>query len=92
MRRRDHRDLALGELARKGVLLVDLRLGPAARAIELRHHRLICPFGVFQPDLVDTVLVAIEAQQAPVGAQAARRDRVQHPVGRKQRIGMRVHG
>src|SRR5919198_5808652 len=82
VRRRDDGDFALGELARERVLLVDLRLGPASRAIELRHDDAL----IFEPDLVDAVLVAVETEQAPVGAQAAGADAVEHPLGRELRI------
>ena len=92
MRRCDDGDLALGELAGEGVLLVDLGIGPAPWAIELGHHCLISCFGILEPDLVDAVLVAVEAEQPAVGLQAAGRDRVEHPVGGQQRIGMRIHG
>src|SRR5437660_982894 len=88
MRRGDHRDLALGELARERVLLVALGLRPAARPIELRHHHA----SLLEPDLVDAVLVAVEAEEAPVRAQAGRGDRVEHPLWRELRIRMRVHG
>src|SRR5207244_7391451 len=81
-------DFAPGELVREGVLFIDLRVAPAARPIELRHHHR----AVFQPDLVDAVLVAIEAQQAPVGAQAGRGDAIEHHIWRQARIRMRVQG
>src|SRR5260221_6566430 len=37
--RRDHRDLALGELVREGVFLVDLRIAPAAGRRHARQSR-----------------------------------------------------
>jgi hypothetical protein len=80
-------------LARELVLLVDLRVGPAPRTIELRHHHL----PVVQPHLVDAVLVAVEAEEAPVGRHAGGVDGVEHAVRRELAIrmrafGMRVHG
>src|SRR5258706_4845947 len=79
--RRDHRDLALGELVREGVFLVDLRIAPAAGPVELRHHH---P-AVLEPQLVDTALVAVPAQQATARAQAALSDAARHPVRRQIR-------
>src|SRR5438105_5975538 len=65
--RRHYGNLALGELAREGVLLVDLRIAPAPGAVELRDdHR-----AVLEPDLVDPVLDAVEAEQPPAGREAA---------------------
>src|SRR5258708_33304333 len=86
--RRDHRDLALGELVREGVFLVDLRIAPAAGPVELRHHHR----AVLEPHLVDAVLVAVQAEQAPVGAHARLGDAVEHPVGRQMRVWMRDQG
>src|SRR6185503_16303947 len=81
----DHRYLALGELAREGVLLFDLRVAPATRPVELGDHG-----GFFlQPHLVDAVLVAREREQPPVGSQPERRDRVEHHFRREG--GIRVH-
>jgi hypothetical protein len=58
------------------VLLGDLRVAPARRTIELRDHRRC----VVAPHLVDTVLVAVERQQAAVAANAHAVERVEHAI------------
>ena len=74
--RRDHRDLAPGELAREGMLLVDLSGAPAPWPVELEHARR----AILQPDLVDPVLVAVQRQEAAVGAKAGRIAGVEHDL------------
>ena len=64
--RRHHRHLGRGEFEREGVFLDDLRVAPAARAVELGDHRT----AVFQEDLEDAVFVGVELQDAAVAAQA----------------------
>ena len=56
--------------------------------VELGHH----DRPVLEPDLVDAVLVAVEAQEPPVGTQAGGGDAVEHQIRRQARVGMRVHG
>src|SRR5262245_3602992 len=83
----DDRNLAPGELARKGVLFLDLLVAPPPGPVELQHARR----AVLQPHLVDAVLVAVERQQAAVGAQAGTIAGVEHDFGRQR--GIRVgHG
>ena len=87
--RRDHRNLALGELERERVLLENLRVGPACGAIELcdhRRRRVRRPFR-FEPDLVDAVLVAVQREQPPVAREARARKRVEHGVRGEPRVG-----
>src|SRR5882762_11545731 len=75
----DDGNLALGELVREGVLLVDLGVAPAAGTVELGdHHR-----AVLEPDLVHAILVAVETEQAPIRTQARGGDPVEHPVRRE---------
>jgi len=92
VRRRDHRDLALGELARERVLLVDLlrpTSGPADRTSPPPPH-----FSFRRPRARPgrPGSLAIEAEQAPVGLQAAAATRVEHPIGREERVGCAFHG
>ncbi len=84
--RRNDRDLALGELERERVLLEDLGVGPARRPIELDNDRR----AVFDVDLVDAVLVAVQREQSAVPAHARGFERVEHRVGRQVRIGMAI--
>jgi hypothetical protein len=67
-------NLALGEFQHEGVLFQDLRVAPAPRAVELRHDGR----AVFQPHLVDAVLVAVQAEQPPVAAQSRALERVEN--------------
>src|SRR6185312_10058062 len=86
--RRHHRQLGIRQLLRELVLLDDGRIGPAARAVELRDHgcgRL--RFRAFQPDLPHPVLVAVQRQQAPIRPQPAGADRIKHQVGGEAGIG-----
>src|SRR5262245_40159512 len=85
--RRDDRNLALGELERERVLLVDLSVGPARRAVELGDH----DGPVFEIDLVHAVFVAVQREEAPVAAHAGRLERVEHGIGREVRIGVPAH-
>ena len=64
--RRGHRQLRRRELEGERVFLVDLRVAPARRAIELEH-----PQGaVVVAQLIDAILVAVEREQAPGRVQA----------------------
>ena len=85
---RDDGDLAAGELVGEGVLFVDLRVDPASGAVELCDHDRV----VLEPDLVDAVLIAVQAEQPPVGTQTGRGHAVEHQVRRQARVGVRVHG
>src|SRR3954462_4586761 len=88
MRRCHHRDLALGELVGEGVLLVDLRIAPAPWAVELRHDCAV----VLEPDLVDAVLVTVQAQEPSIRSEIRRRHGVEHEIRREAGIWMEVHG
>src|SRR6267143_2963340 len=57
--RRDDRNFMLRQFFCEGMLFRDLPRAPAAGAVELEHHRA----AVFQPDLVDAVLVAVERSE-----------------------------
>src|SRR6185503_20015098 len=77
--RGDDLDLGRRQLEREGVLLEDLRVRPAPRAIELRDDEA----AVLEARLVDAVLVAVQGEEAPVGTRARRVDGVQHEIGRE---------
>src|SRR5438445_2594036 len=79
LERRDHRNLALGELERERVLLEDLRVSPACGAIELRDDRgrRVRRLFRFEPSLVHAVLVAVQPEQPPVAGEARARKRVE---------------
>ncbi len=85
--RRDYRNLAVRELPGKLVFLLDLRVAPARRAIELRHQRRL----LLHPRLVDAVLVAVEGEQPPVGPQPDACERVERPVGRQSGVRSGLH-
>src|SRR6202165_53689 len=82
---RDGRYFMLRQFPGKGMFFGDLRRAPAARTVELQHH---CS-AVFQPDLVDAVLVAVQREQPAVGAKAGAVAGVEHDVGRERRVGVR---
>ena len=81
--RRNHRELALGELDHECVLFEDLRVGPARGAIELRDDRRT----FLHPHLVYAVLVAVQREQAPVAAQPDALQRVEHAIGGEAGVG-----
>src|SRR5260221_962530 len=87
--RRDDRDLALGKLQAERVLLEDLSVGPARGTVELRDHRgrRTRTGTVFEPDLVDAVLVAVQREQPPVAGEAHARERVEHGIRGEPRVG-----
>src|SRR5689334_14017866 len=60
--RRDHRYIALGEFEGELVLFENRFVGPAQRTVKLGDQWL----GVFDADLIDTVLVAVERQNTGV--------------------------
>ena len=92
--RGDDRKLAIGEFAHECVLFGDLGIGPAPGAVELRHyHRCRArrrPF--LQPDLIDPVLVAVQAEQSPVAAQPYAVQRIEHAIGREPGVGRGLVG
>ena len=73
---RHDRNLLLRQLFHEGVFLEDGGLAPAPWPVELDDHRR----SLFQADLVDAVLVAVERQQAAVAVQADALDGLQHRV------------
>jgi len=58
------------------VLFENRFVGPALRTVELGDQR----FGVFDTDLIDTVLVAVERQNARVAEKADAFDGIEHEV------------
>lgn len=77
------RNLARGELGDERMLFEDRFVRPAGRTVELRDDRR----AVFDAHLIYAVFVAVEREQAPVGAQAGRHqhavERVEHALGRE---------
>ncbi len=80
--RRHDGNLVAVELRGEGVLLEDLRVGPARRTVELGHDLR----AVLHAHLIDAVLVAVQRIEPAVAAQAQALERVQHHVGRKARV------
>jgi hypothetical protein len=72
----DHRYVAFGEFKGELVLFENRFVGPALRAVELGDQRL----GVFDADLIDTVLLAVERQNAGVAEKADAFDGIEHEV------------
>ena len=76
-----------GQLAGKGVLLLDLCLAPAFGPVELGDDGAVPVVGVFEMNLVDTVLIGTQRREAAVALQSHARQRIHHDVGRERRIG-----
>ncbi len=74
---RNHRDFAVGEFGREGVLFEDGCIAPAAWAVELGNQRL----RVFDAHLVHAVLVAVQRQHPSVAEKAQAFHCVQDQVG-----------
>jgi hypothetical protein len=74
--RRDDRYVAFGEFEGELVLFENRFVGPALGTIELGDQRL----GVFDTDLIDTVLVAVERQNKRVAEKADALDGIEHEV------------
>ena len=72
-----HGNLFLGELGGEAVLLQDLLVRPAPRAIELRDDG----DGLLDAHLVDAILVAVQRELATVAQQPHALHRVQDDVG-----------
>jgi hypothetical protein len=58
------------------MFFLDRRIAPAASAVELRDQRRC----VFDSDLIDAILEAVQREQAAVGVHASRLDRAEHGV------------
>ena len=86
---RHHGHLGLEQLAREPVLLEDLRVAPAAGAIELGDHQPGTLVGL-DADLVHAVLVAVEREEAAVAAQAGGVDRIEDHVRGEARVRVEV--
>jgi len=67
------RQLRGRELRREGMLLEDLLIAPALRAIELENEQLLA-----HAELVDAILVAVEREQPAVADESHRFRRIQH--------------
>ncbi|MNI65455.1 hypothetical protein D3C73_1209660 [compost metagenome] len=74
--RRHDRHLAVGEFGGELVLFQNRFVAPALRPVELGDQRL----GVFDTDLIDAVLVAVERQDARVAEKADAFDGIEHEV------------
>ena len=81
-KRRHDRDLLRRELERKGMLLENRLVGPAARPVELGDDE-----AVFGSDLEDAVFVAVEREQAARDRNPDRFHRIENPV--RGEIGVR---
>ena len=78
--RRDHRQTLAHEIETELMLFADLRIAPAQRSIELRDQRL----AIFDADLIDTILITVQREQATIGDIALRLDCRQHEVWRER--------
>src|SRR5690606_20651589 len=85
--RRHHRHFLGGEFQGEGMLLQDLLVAPAPRAVELGHH----DAPVVEPHLVDAVLVAVHGKEPPVALEADRRERVEDGIGRQPGVRRAAH-
>jgi hypothetical protein len=90
--RGNHRDLSGGQLAGKRVFFLDLCLAPAFGPVELGDDGAVPVVGVFQMNLVDTVLIGTQRREAAVALQSHAGQRIHHDVGRERRIGMGLAG
>ena len=85
-----HRDgrhdgkLAFDQLLGEAMFLANALVGPAPGSIELRHHET----AVLLAELVDTVLVAVECEEAPVADEAYPLQGCKNPVGAEVCIGL----
>ena len=74
---RYHGNFLRGQLCRESMLLADGRIAPATRPVELGDHRL----AVFDADLVDPILVAVEREDPAIAAKSPRLERIEHGFG-----------
>jgi hypothetical protein len=70
-----------GQLGDERVLFKDLRVAPAARAVELGDDEARGSGCVLDADLEHPVLVAVQCQQRSGAAQAGGLDRIEHRIG-----------
>ena len=75
--RRDDRDLGGGQLRGEGMLLQDLCIAPAPRAVKLQYQW----FGIVPTQPVDTVFVAVERKQPAVRVETHLFSGFKHCVG-----------
>ena len=85
--RRHHRDFTLRQLTHKHVLFQNRRIRPARGPIKLRHQRR----AVFQPHLIDAILITVECQQTAIGAQPEAVYRVEYHIWRQASKSVGVH-
>ena len=89
---RHHGNFSGCQLGREGVFLENLRVAPAASAIELDDHRRSRQ----APQPIDTILVAVECKDVAVRIKTCILGCRKHGVGRKsgkrRRIGTSTHG
>src|SRR5439155_11183952 len=85
----DGRYLALGALAHEAMFFENLRVGPASRAVELRHPRRT----VFHRHLVDAGFITVERDHSSIADEPDAVQRVEHDVRRQagERRDMIVH-
>jgi len=72
----DDRNLFFCEFSRKAMLLEDGIVAPAPGPIKLRDHR----WAVFDADLINPILVAVEGEKSAVASKAEIVDRSQNVI------------
>src|SRR5215475_361535 len=60
------------------MLLDDLRIAPARRAVELQDQLLLAG-----SELIDAILVTVQREQPPIGVESERRGALQHDLRRQ---------
>ncbi len=81
--RRHRRDLGRGQFGHERMLLEDLRVAPAAGAVELGDDEPGAAVDVLDARLEHAVLVAVECEQRARGHEPDAVQRIQHHVGRQ---------
>ncbi|MNJ69229.1 hypothetical protein D3C77_655560 [compost metagenome] len=79
-----HGYFTIGQFSSEAVFFENCSVAPAIRAIELGDQRL----GIFDTHLIDTVLVAVERQDASIAKEADALYGVENQVGRERFEGM----
>ena len=81
--RGDDGNLALGQFQAEGMFLQDRLIGPAFRPVELRHQRR----AVLDADLIDAVLVTVQAEQRAVAGITGALDGIEDAIGVEALVG-----
>ncbi len=75
----DNRDVGFRKFDTETVFLEDCLVAPAPRSIKLRDYRLL----VFDANLIDAILIAIQCQKSPIAVIAEFLHRCENVVGLK---------